>query len=86
MSRPEVARLSGANVRFGSKADIGAPGSNVRFTPESGHGWRTLNVRFLPIADIEPPHSITSAEREHWRDGEPNTLSLDDFVRARQKS
>src|SRR5262249_42109456 len=26
-----------AHVRFGSKADIGAPPSNVRFTPESGH-------------------------------------------------
>jgi hypothetical protein len=26
-----------ANVRFGSKADIGAYRSDVRFTPESGH-------------------------------------------------
>ena len=26
-----------ANVRFGSKADIGAPPIDVRFTPESGH-------------------------------------------------
>ena len=28
----------GANVRFGSKADIEAPPSDVRFTPKSGHG------------------------------------------------
>jgi hypothetical protein len=28
---------SGANVRIGSKADIGARPINVRFTPESGH-------------------------------------------------
>ena len=26
-----------ANVRFGSKSDIGACPSNVRFAPESGH-------------------------------------------------
>ena len=26
-----------SNVRFGSKADIGAPWINVRFTPKSGH-------------------------------------------------
>jgi len=36
-----VARLTlnraAANVRFGSKADIGARQSNVRFTPKSGH-------------------------------------------------
>jgi hypothetical protein len=25
------------NVRFGSKADIGAPSPDVRFTPKSGH-------------------------------------------------
>jgi len=28
---------SGADVRFGSKADIGARPSDVRFTPKSGH-------------------------------------------------
>jgi len=33
----EVARSGLGNVRFGSKADIGAPPSNVRFTPKSGH-------------------------------------------------
>jgi hypothetical protein len=26
-----------ANVRFGSKADIGLPAVDVRFTPKSGH-------------------------------------------------
>ena len=34
-----VARIvaTSANVRFGSKADIGEHVRNVRFTPESGH-------------------------------------------------
>jgi hypothetical protein len=27
-----------ANVRFGSKADIGLAAADVRFAPESGHG------------------------------------------------
>src|SRR5215813_6475836 len=31
------ARTLRAHVRFGSKADIGAPPINVRFTPESRH-------------------------------------------------
>jgi hypothetical protein len=30
-----------ADVRFGSKADIGAPPINVRFTPKSGH-WNSV--------------------------------------------
>jgi len=30
----------GINVRFGSKADIGACPRDVRFTPESGH-WNS---------------------------------------------
>jgi hypothetical protein len=30
-----------ANVRFGSKADIGALPINVRFTPKSGH-WNSV--------------------------------------------
>ena len=36
-----------AHVRFGSKADIGAPQSIVRFTPESGHsrGHPAMSVR-----------------------------------------
>src|SRR5215831_10966988 len=33
----ETTRAIKAYVRFGSKADIGAPSSNVRFTPESRH-------------------------------------------------
>src|SRR6516225_2990366 len=37
MVSAESIHLKGGNVRFGSKADIGAPPINVRFTPKSGH-------------------------------------------------
>jgi len=30
-------QVSKSHVRFGSKADIGAPWIKVRFTPKSGH-------------------------------------------------
>jgi hypothetical protein len=35
-----------ANVRFGSKADIGAPPTNVRFTLKSGH-WNSVVMSAL---------------------------------------
>src|SRR5215467_12793211 len=34
---PSACRGKGGNVRFGSKADIGAHPRHVCFTPESGH-------------------------------------------------
>ena len=34
---PAARSLPRANVRFGSKADIGACVADVRFTPKSGH-------------------------------------------------
>jgi hypothetical protein len=37
--------LERADVRFGSKADIGLPPGDVRFAPKSGHHRRTLDVR-----------------------------------------
>ena len=53
--------MTPVNVRFGSKADIGAPPIDVRFTPKSGHclavgartadlhrGRRSLTSVFLP--------------------------------------
>jgi hypothetical protein len=42
MSRPEVARLSGANVRFGSLADIPQCPTDVCFTPKSGHCYAVM--------------------------------------------
>ena len=35
-------RCFNANVRFGSKADIGARPRDVRFTPKSGH-WNSVS-------------------------------------------
>jgi hypothetical protein len=34
-------QILGANVRFGSKADIAASPTNVRFTPKGGH-WNLV--------------------------------------------
>jgi hypothetical protein len=42
----------GPNVRFGSKADIGARLAHVRFTPESGH-W--LSASGCPVISGHPP-------------------------------
>jgi hypothetical protein len=36
-------KFTGAHVRFGSKADIGAYPPHVRFTPKSGH-WRARSA------------------------------------------
>ena len=38
-------------VRFGSKADIGAPPINVRYSAESGHG----SARPLWCVNVQPP-------------------------------
>jgi hypothetical protein len=43
--RLEAVRLALGNVRFGSKADIGARPRDVRFTPESRHRERRWDVR-----------------------------------------
>src|SRR5215469_2833466 len=43
---------SGSNVRFGSKADIGAPPINVRFTPKSGHWLSVSGCPLVPITNI----------------------------------
>jgi hypothetical protein len=40
-----------AHVRFGSKADIGAPPIDVRFTPKADIAESDRHVRFVPIAD-----------------------------------
>jgi hypothetical protein len=41
-----------ADVRFGSKADIGLALVDVRFTPKADIAGRQVNVRFVPKADI----------------------------------
>src|SRR6516164_1022114 len=66
MSRPEVARLSGANVRFGSKADIGEGASDVRFTPKSGH-WNAVVECPLCAITGSRKRSLQIA-REHFQD------------------
>ena len=43
----------GANVRFGSKADISQCNRHGRFTPESGH-W-------VPFANVLAPYSRLAA-------------------------
>ena len=49
-----VAGLRRADVRFGSKADIGAPPVDVRFTPESGHAGSAsrANVVSRALAEV----------------------------------
>jgi hypothetical protein len=37
LSGTDVSLSDLANVRFGSKADLGGGSGNVRFTPKSGH-------------------------------------------------
>src|SRR5215471_19955077 len=55
--RTSLQRRYRPHVRFGSKADIGAPPSNVCFTPESGHHRPYLrNTK----ADPRPPESACS--------------------------
>jgi len=55
------------NVRFGSKADIGAYTRHVRFTPKSGHWLSVLGCPLVPKADIcaaaNSRYSITSSAR-----------------------
>ena len=65
------------NVRFGSKADIGAGPRDVRFTPKSRHWNSVVDVRFVPKADIvrcgeKRCYSITGAgekRRRQWQAG-----------------
>ena len=52
------------HVRFGSKADIGAPRINVRFTPESGHRNRHAGSNsgsFATLAAIRRASSFVSS-------------------------
>src|SRR5262249_25154273 len=53
------------NVRFGSKADIGARPMNVGFTPESGH-WNSVGQ--CPLC-AKSGHQVTSirSPRRHER-------------------
>jgi hypothetical protein len=53
-----------ADVRFGSKADIGAYPHHVRYSTKSAHWFSVSAVRFVPKADIRrcnkiPSYSIT---------------------------
>ncbi len=41
-----------ADVRFGSKADIGGSVRNVRFTPESGHRIEGVSAKLRPLAGL----------------------------------
>src|SRR6516165_1489963 len=52
-----------ADVRFGSKADIGAPSADVRFTPNSGH-WNSV---------VECPLCARSG---HWAPQQKSTYSI----------
>src|SRR6516165_4406553 len=66
MSRPEVARLSGANVRFGSKTDIET---------------QSRNVRFVPKADIHGPiRSHLNTPNGNQRSISPNTMSREPSI------
>jgi hypothetical protein len=50
--RAEVATgTTGANVRFGSKADMARSNGDVRFTPKSGHSLARQHVRLVPKGD-----------------------------------
>jgi hypothetical protein len=50
-----------ANVRFGSKADIGLGARDVRFTPKSGH---QITVRRCPLSAISRHRQATGAFAE----------------------
>jgi hypothetical protein len=52
VSSGSVCFSNSANVRFGSKADIGLAPVDVRFTPESGHSLRLSECQLGPKADI----------------------------------
>jgi hypothetical protein len=41
-ARAPINKKQAANVRSGSKADIGLPSVDVRFTPKSGHSAATF--------------------------------------------
>ena len=51
---------SGSNVRFGSKADIGANPFNVALPPKADIVQHDRDVRFVPKADI---HSVWQRSR-----------------------
>ena len=53
--RTSLQRRYRPHVRFGSKADIGAPPSNVCFTPESGHHRRLILDHQKLILDHQNP-------------------------------
>src|SRR5215472_7323819 len=51
-------QIFGANVRFGSKADIAAHSCDVRFTPKSGH--RSRRYSFAMSGASRLPRAITA--------------------------
>ena len=59
-----------ANVRFGSKADIGVRPHDVRFTPKSGHGWVQLQCPLCANSGhstlILFDQFVGAAEQRHW--------------------
>jgi hypothetical protein len=50
--RLEVDKTALGDLRFGSKADIGARPINVPFTPKADIGTQLCDVCFVPKADI----------------------------------
>jgi len=53
-----------ANVRFGSKADIGEGATDVRFTPKSGHSVEQLaGLRIeISVADAAVDGAMAEAD------------------------
>src|SRR5215469_10130185 len=54
-----------SDVRFGSKADIGARPSNVPLRPKADIGTQPRDVRFVPKADISRSTEPRSAHRSN---------------------
>src|SRR6516162_7666866 len=70
--------LGGPDVRFGSKADIGACPRHVRFTPKSGHWLSALGCPLCAKSRHQPPHSITASA---LASGLPSGASVSTCVR-----
>ena len=53
-----------ADVRFGSKADIGEGATDVRFTPKRDMDQHGRDVRFVPKRTFTDPHTGTKLIRQ----------------------
>jgi hypothetical protein len=59
--------MKGEDVRFGSKADIGAYGRYVRFTPKSGHFQRLPRCPLSAISGHAPSaRHVTNVPRSNF--------------------